>query len=213
MADPIIYGPAYSTYARSVRLALEEKGASYQLKEVDLLSDAQKSADHLARNPFGKVPAFSHGGFTLYETSAILRYIDDVFDGPSLQPSDAHQRARMNQVLSIIDSYAYASFITNIFIPRVIVPMTGGTTDETAVQAEVPKAKTSVRALNELVGSNAYVAGDSLSIADLHLVPVYDYFSQTPEGQALLPSAPNLTRWWSSISTRPSVERTKPSLG
>ncbi|MDH3688685.1 MAG: glutathione S-transferase family protein [Gammaproteobacteria bacterium] len=213
MANPIIYGPAYSTFARTVRLGLEEKGVPYELQEVDLLSGAHQSAEHLARHPFGKVPAFSHDGFDLYETGAILRYINDTFDGVALQPSDARQRARMNQIVSIVDSYAYPCFITNIFIPRVVAPMTGGTTDEAAVEAEMPKAETCVRQLDKLVGNNKYAAGDTLSMADLALVPVYDYFSQTPEGQKSLQAAPNLQRWWSSISARPSVEKTKPSMG
>lgn len=65
MAKPIIYGPAYSTYARTVRLALEEKGVGYDLVEVDLLGGAAKAPEHLARHPFGKVPAFEHDGCEL----------------------------------------------------------------------------------------------------------------------------------------------------
>jgi Glutathione S-transferase len=68
MSDPIIYGPAYSTYARSVRLALEEKGVPYKLEAVDIIQGAGNAADHLRRQPFAKVPAFEHDGFALYET-------------------------------------------------------------------------------------------------------------------------------------------------
>ena len=65
MAKPIIYGPAYSTYARTVRLALEEKGVGYDPVEVDLLGEAAQAAEHLARHPFGKVRAFEHDGCEL----------------------------------------------------------------------------------------------------------------------------------------------------
>ena len=65
MAKPIIYGPAYSTYARTVRLALEEKGVGYDLVEVDLLGEPAQAPEHLARPPFGKVPAFEHDGCEL----------------------------------------------------------------------------------------------------------------------------------------------------
>lgn len=67
MAPPIIYGPALSTYVRTVRLVLEEKAAEYQLIEIDILKGDHKSPEHLARHPFGRVPAFEHDGFTLYE--------------------------------------------------------------------------------------------------------------------------------------------------
>jgi glutathione S-transferase len=57
-----VYGPAYSTYARTVRLVLEEKGAPYELVEVDLLKGETKTPAHLARNPFAKVPTLDHDG-------------------------------------------------------------------------------------------------------------------------------------------------------
>ncbi len=75
MADPVLYGPAFSTYVRSVRLALEEKGAPYRLEEINIMEDAHKTPEHRARHPFAKVPAFEHDGFELYETMAIMRYV------------------------------------------------------------------------------------------------------------------------------------------
>ena len=58
MADPIVYGPAISTYVRTVRLVLAEKNVAYDLVGVDLLKGEHKSEAHLARHPFGKIPAF-----------------------------------------------------------------------------------------------------------------------------------------------------------
>ena len=76
MSKPIVHGPTYSTYVRSVRIALAEKGVPYELTDVAMLSGAHKQEPYLALNPFGKLPAFQDGGITIYETSAILRYID-----------------------------------------------------------------------------------------------------------------------------------------
>jgi len=104
MSDPIIFGPAYSTYARSARLALEEKGVPYKLQEVDIMKGECQTPAYLARQPFAKVPAFEHDGFTLYETAAIERYVDQAFPGPKLQPADPKRQARMTQIISIIDS-------------------------------------------------------------------------------------------------------------
>ncbi len=73
MTDPVVYGPAYSTYTRSVLLALEEKGVPYRFEEVDILADAHNEPDHLARHPFAKVPAFEHDGFAHYETTPNMR--------------------------------------------------------------------------------------------------------------------------------------------
>ncbi len=119
----------------------------------------------------------------------------------------------MHQVIGIIDSYAYSAFITRIVIPRVVVPMLGGETDEAAVKAALPDAQRSVNALERIIGSNKFVAGDALTLGDLHLVPVYDYLSQTPEGEDMLADAPGLRGWWQGFKDRPSVVKTRPKLG
>ena len=213
MAKPIVYGPGYSTFARTVRLALEEKGVDYDLVEVDLLGGAGKTPENLARHPFGKVPAFEHDGFELYETDAIIRYIDAAFPGPDLEPADAKSRARMAQALGVIGGYAYPCMIGQIFIQRAVMPMLGNAADEGAITAAIPQAETCIKALEKLIDGNAYLAGDRLSLADLLLIPVYDYVAQIPEGENLLADAPNLRRWWDRVRTRESVARTKPKLG
>ena len=213
MAKPVIYGPGYSTFARTVRLALEEKGADYDLVEVDLLSGAGQSAEHLARHPFGKVPAFEHDGFALYETDAIVRYVDESFPGTDLVPADARSRARMNQAMSVLASYAYPCLIGQIFMQRAVMPIIGNASDEAAIAAALPKAETALGALEQLIDGNRYLAGERLSLADLLLIPIYDYVRQTPEGEKLLQATPNLRRWWDEVRTRPSVEKTRPALG
>jgi glutathione S-transferase len=213
MAKPIVYGPGYSTYARTVRLALEEKGVDYDLVEVDIFAGANTTPEHLARQPFGKVPAFEHDGFELYETDAIIRYIDAAFAGPDLEPADAKSRARMAQALNVVGGYAYPCLIGQIFIQRAVMPMVGNAADEAAIAAAIPQAETCIAALETLIDGSDYLAGDRLSLADLLLIPVYDYVSQIPEGEKLLAEAPNLRRWWDRVRTRESVAGTRPQLG
>ena len=117
MAVPIIYGTPFSTYVRTVRMALEEKHAAYELVDVSVLDGEQKQPAHLARNPFGTVPAFEHDGVTLYETSAIARYVDQAFEGAALTPEDPRQRAHMNQIISVIDYHGYRSIILQVVAP------------------------------------------------------------------------------------------------
>ena len=174
MTTPVVYGPRYSTNVRSTLLTLEEKGVAYDIDEVDIFAGQGQEPAHLARHPFGKVPAFEHEGLVLYETCAIMRYIDEAFQGPRLQM--------------------------------------GGTPDEAAIEAAIPHARTCVTVLESLVAGE-FLAAKTLSLADLHLVPLYDYFHQTPEGESLLAGAPKLNRWWSTMSRRPSVMNTVPSLG
>jgi glutathione S-transferase len=211
MSVPVLYGPGYCSYTRTVRLALEEKGVAYRLEEVDFLHGGMPP-EQLARHPFGKVPALEHDGFRLYETCAITRYIDEIFPGPALQPDDACQRARMTQIIGIIDSYGYPAIMGKLVIPRLILPILGGSPNESEIKAGLPAVRTSIAALEALLGSNRYLAGDRLSLADLHLEPIFAYFSITPECGPVLDKAPRLRRWWAAMSTRESMKETEPQL-
>ena len=210
MADPVVFGPAYSTYTRSALLALEEKGVAYQLETVDMFGGAAAEPAHLARQPFAKVPAFEHDGFRVYETCAIMRYVDEAFDGPALQPADAHGRARMEQAISVIDSYAYPSLVGGLVMQRMVAPMLGGECDEAVVTDALPKAATSVEALAGILGDDAYLAGETMSLADLHAVPIFAYASTIPECAEMIAAAPGMARWWATMSARESVVKTEP---
>ena len=210
MSESVLYGPAFSTFVRSVRLALEEKGAPYSLEEIDIFAGANLEDSHLRRHPFGKVPAFEKDGFTIYETSAINRFVDETYPGPSLQPSDPQDRARMNQVIAVVDSYAYPSLISALVIQRLVVPLQGGTPDEAAIQEAMPRAELSVKALNELLRPNT---SGRLDLGDIHLIPIWDYVSKTPEAASLTALAPKLAAWWESVKDHPSAARTRPNLG
>lgn len=83
---PRLFGADYSVYVRIVRLVLAEKGIDYDLVPVDIFAESGPPPGYLDRHPFGRIPAFEHEGFRLYETGAIARYIDEAFPGISLQP-------------------------------------------------------------------------------------------------------------------------------
>ena len=211
MSQPVVYGDAISTYVRSVRLALEEKGVAHTLVTVDLVKGQHKQQDHLVRHPWGKMPAFEHDGNSFYEASAIVRYIDEAFPGPALMPSTPAERARVNQVMSIVDSYGYPASITNIFIPRVLIPSLGGQTDEAQVEAAKPQAALFLKELGRLLGGASYFGGASVSLADLHVLPVLTYLRATPEGQALLAAAPSIAAWMDRMNQRRSVQVVMPA--
>jgi len=213
MSKPTIHGPSYSAYVRMTRLALEEKGAAYDLVPVDMIGGAHKQPDFLARNPFGKLPAFSHDGLALYETSAITRYIDRTLPGPALQPSGAAAMARVDQVMSIVDSFAYASMIGQLVWQRLIVPMLKGQPDEAIVAAGLPQVRLCLAEFARLLGDDAWFGGKAISLADLHLAPLLAYVTMTPEGPSLLAAQPVLKGWWGRMSDRPSMAATQPQFG
>lgn len=209
----VLYGPAYSTYTRTARLALEEKGVAYELQEVDILKGAGRSPEHLARHPWGKVPVLDHDGFALFETFAITRYVDEAFPGPGLQPEDARSRARMTQICGVIDSYGYAALIGKVFWQAAIVPMQGGTPDQAVLTEGVPEAEKALAVVEGLMEGDTFLCGSAISLADLHLIPVLDYIAMTEPGRAALGRRPRLSAWWSRIGQRPSAAKTRPNLG
>ncbi len=125
MAEPVVFGAAYSVYVRAVRLALVEKGVPYRLEEVDIFADGGPPPGYLERHPFARIPAFEHDGVRLYEASAISLYIDAAFEGPPLMPAEVRARARVHQLLGILDNYAYRTLVWDVFVERVSVPQEG----------------------------------------------------------------------------------------
>ena len=211
MNKPIVYGDPISTYVRTVRLALEEKGVAHTLETVDLVKGQHAEAAHLARNPWGKMPAFEHDGGVFYETSAIVRYIDQVFPEPPLMPATGRARVPVNQVMSIVDSFGYPASITNIFIPRVLVPSLGGETDEAQVKEALPKAELFLKELGRLLDTASYFGGDDVSLADLYVLPVLTYLQAVPEGKAMIEATPNVAAWMARMNERDSVKAVMPA--
>lgn len=208
MARPIVYGPAGSTYVWSTRLALAEKGVAHDLIEVGF--GAHREEPHLSRHPFAKVPAFEHDGFALYETQAILRYIDEGFPVAPLQPTDLHQFARMNQIIGIVDAYAWPAIAGAVLFNRMLAPRLGLPVDEAAVAAALPHARLCLAEIARLQGEQPYLAGERVSLADLMAIPLLSYFSRLPEGEAALAEQPSLRPWIARMEGRQSFQVTKP---
>ncbi len=210
MAETTLYGVHASPYVRSARLGLEEKGVAYDLVEFPI--SEMKQQPHLSRQPFGRIPAFEHKGFPLYETQAILRYVDAAFPGPALQRTEPCEAARMNQIMGIVDAYMFMDVSFGISYQRLMAPRHGKAPDEERVAASLPKAKLCMEAIDQLKGDNAYMAGNTLSLADLMVAPHYYYFSLTLEGRDILGPHERLRRWWQAMETRESIRRTEPKL-
>jgi glutathione S-transferase len=207
MAKLTVYGTPVSTYVRTVRLLLEEAGADYTLKGVEIFNGESQSAEYLAKNPFGKVPTLEVDGELLYETTAITGYLDTVLADNKFSPSDPMQSARMRQIMAIIDSYLYPNAILTIVIQRLIVPSQGGKTDEDKVKNAVAPAQKAAEAIESIAVGRPYLLGSEVSIADFYLIPVFTYLSQTPEFEAITAQTPKLRTWWDKVSQLNSVKK------
>lgn len=200
-----VYGADYSCYVRIVRLALEEKGVPYQLVPVDIFAEEERTPEYLARHPFGKIPSFDHDGFSLYEASAISRYVDAAFDGPSLLPGDAKTIARVEQIISVCDSYVYQPLVWDVYVERLEKGNRGEKSDEDRIADGLEKAKISLAAITKLMSGKAWLAGDDITLADLHLAPMMEFFLMTLEGRRMIANFPLLGAWWARMKQRPSM--------
>jgi glutathione S-transferase len=112
-----LYGTLESVYVRIVRLVLLAKGAKFSMIEADPFEEGNLPVHYDQLHPFRKIPAIEIDGFRLYETDAIVHYIDALFDRPKLIPSSARDAARMRQLMRVIDGYAYRPLVWGLYVP------------------------------------------------------------------------------------------------
>lgn len=206
-----LYGYQYSVYAWIARLAMHEKGIGYQWVEVNPFAK-DVPTDYLAMHPFGRVPTMVHDEFVLFETSAITRYVDEAFQGPRLQPVNPGDRAKVSQVISVIDSYAYWPLVRQVFSHGVFRPRLGHPADPIEYRRGLEAAPLVLRALDQLANEGGFLVADSLSLADIHLAPMIGYFASDPGGETLLKQYHRLSNWWSMMSLRKHLVDTRPAL-
>lgn len=208
MSGIIVHGIPGSPFLRAVEVTLREKGADYRLQVMS--PAAMKTPEHLAMHPFGRIPIFDDGDFRLYETQAICRYLDETFPNPPLTPGNAQARARMNQVIGIIEWYFFPKAAAPIAFQRIIGPrLLGLPTDEGPITEALPIARTCFAELDRLLGDKPYLTGDSVSLADIMLASLLDLLSETPEGRDLM-SGTRLLGWLGRMRERPSFIATQP---
>jgi glutathione S-transferase len=207
MSDFTVYSIPGSPFGRAVLAALEEKGAAYRLSPV--APGTFRSPEHLARHPFGRVPVLQHGEFMLYETQAILRYLDRILPAPALTPADPKAAGLMDQAMNVCDWYLFQGVSTVIGFQRVVGPrLLGLTPDEAAIAAAMPKAQMVFEELARTLGEKPFLIGEALSLADLMIGPQVAFFTETPEWAALGAPRANLAAWIERMEARPSFQAT-----
>lgn len=207
MSEFIVYNLPGSPFGRSVHATLEEKGAPYRFSPV--ASGTLGIEPHISRHPFGRVPVLEHDGCMLYETQAILRYLDRVLVAPPLTPADPKAAANMDRAMNVSDWYLFQGVNNVIGFHRIVAPrLTGLAPNEEAIAAAMPKAHAVCNELARLLGAQAYFAGANVTLADLLIAPQLDFLAQTPEWAPLSAAHQNLLDWLARMSARPSLKAT-----
>ncbi|MBC7172445.1 MAG: glutathione S-transferase family protein [Polyangiaceae bacterium] len=204
MTSPIVFGSLFSTFARTVVLALEEKGVAYELRATIPHSKAL-----VGLHPFGKVPAFEHGDVRLCETLAIVSYVNEAFEGPALTPTAPLERAEMLKWISLLSDSVYAAVVKGWLIHYAFPRGPEGKPDIAAIEAGLPKARRALEVVDRALEGRKYLAGDALSLADLYLAPIVSSVPMFPGGPELLEGLERLKRLEAELEARPSFVKTK----
>lgn len=213
MVELQILGPQFSNFVRSVQLCCEEKGVSYQLgMQLDGNEIAFKSDQHLALHPFGKVPVLKHGERTLIETATICRYIDNAFDGVSLQSDDLYQQALVDQWSHIIAGYIDQALVREYLLEFAFPKGEGGSIRMEKVAEQQPNVINMIRLLDKQIADNAFICGEQYTIADALLTPMLDYLEGLPHSAVLLPPESQLHAYLQRMRQRESGKKVLVSI-
>jgi glutathione S-transferase len=211
MSEMILWGFDGSTYVRTVKMVLAEKGVTdFKQVPLNVLAGDPKTPEHRERHPFGKVPVLDHDGVRLLETTAIARYLNDVLPGKSLIPSAPKDRARMDMIIGLIDSYGYGALVGGVAAYHLFPDFVGGK-NEAMRNGGLENGRKVIELAMMAKGFSPFIAGD-LSLADLYLAPIAFYVSLTPDKDTLF-NVPGFADWWARIQALPSFKETQPNLG
>jgi glutathione S-transferase len=201
-----IIGAPQSTYVRTVRMALEEKGVNYTLTPA-----RPHSPEADAIHPFGKVPVMRHGDFTLFESKAIATYADRAFPGVKLFPDDARLCGTIEQWTSVLNTTVFP-----VFLPYLrayfIVHIEGGEPDRGAIGRAVADVRAHIAVLDKAVSASGHLAGAGFTYADMALMPWLFYLRDLPESGEALAAARSLTAYYKLHCERSSFSSTVPPL-
>jgi glutathione S-transferase len=205
MSEVTLFGFPRSVYVQMAGIVLTHKEVPYTFHDLET---EMNTASHLALHPFERVPILRHGDFTLYETSAIVAYVDDAFEGPKLTPADPRTRALMNQWISAINGYYYPYLIYHVSHERNVFPQLGIESDEKVVAHAMPKVEICLEVLErQLSRSGGFLVGPKLSLADYFMLPIVHAFGFAPEARERYPKLPAISAWRERMEALPTIER------
>ena len=201
----VLYGHPGSGCTQRVLAMLAEKGVDAEIVLIDMSTGQHKQDEHLARHPFGVIPALQIDGFIMYESRAIARYLDDRLPGASFIPAGGKARALMEQWLSVEYSY-FTPGQSKIFMNRVVYPMMGTPVDEAAIETGIEQIRQVFAVLERHLADNVYLAGDTYSLADMTCLPGLFALEISGAGD-LVAEYPNVAEWADLITNRPAWKK------
>ncbi|MBB3235220.1 glutathione S-transferase family protein [Phyllobacterium endophyticum] len=198
-----LYGTEESVYTRIVRLVLLAKLADFVLIEADPFEGGCLPDDYEIRHPFKRIPALEVDGVRLYETDAIVHYVDAVIDAPKLSPSGHLDNARMRQIMRIVDNYAYRPLVWGLYVP-------GYWRDRLEpAREDIEKSRHVLGVVDDFLVSSPGAAFNEMTLATFYLASVLAAADSVASGASLIDERPRLREWWNRIRTETVMLKTR----
>lgn len=204
MAELRIIGTPHSNFTSTCRIVCIEKGVPHVF---DQRRPHSPEVDSI--NPFGLIPVMRHGDVQLFECRAICRYIDRVFEGPSIVPSDPEKEALTEQWVSAVTT-SIDQLLMRRFLQRYTRPGPDGTPDQAAISAALSDMSVKFSMLDHAVEKTGYLVGDEFTLADAYLVPILFFVTKLPNSAELLAQNSSLQNYWEKHRKRASIQDTSP---
>ena len=197
-----IWGRNTSSNVQKVLWALGEMKLPFNRVDVGGVFGKTKEAAYLAMNPNSLVPTLEEedGGFILWESNSIVRYLAAKHANRTLEPADLRTRALahkwMDWQLSVL-----GPAITPVFWGLIRTP--ADKRDNNAIATGKEKTIAAAKLMDAQLGQTQHLAGSEFSYGDIPVgIMIYRYMQLIPER----PATPNLDRWYAAISSRPAFK-------
>ena len=199
-----LYYHPRSSYSRRVRIALIEKAIPHEEVILDMSKGGHKAPDYLALNPYGRVPTITEDGLVLYESTAILNYLEATRPAPPLVPADPKLRALVDMHMKLCD-IQLGRYTGIIVFPRRFLAKEKW--DVPAMDAAAVEIKKHLAELETQLTGKQYLVGEQFSLADLCYLTLLNFL---PVMEIVPP--PAVAAWVERLLARPSAVATKPDM-
>jgi glutathione S-transferase len=211
-----LYWGSGSPFAWRVMLTLEVKGLAYESKLLEFSKGENKSPAYLQLNPRGKVPTIKDGDFVIYESLAIMSYLDREYPEPPLFGRTPEETGLIWRALSECESYfvtAGDKVVRPIFFGK-------GLDKLEEIEQAAQTLRRELKIIDERLAGSYWLVGENISASDIGVFPLVQLLLRAASKEAaqplhlgLLPLAqsfPNVARWVQRIEALPNYQRTYP---
>jgi glutathione S-transferase len=230
----VLYNAPRSTCSQKVRMALHEKGLSWDDRLVDLLNFEQLTPEYLSINPHGVIPTLLYDGAPVIDSSVIIEFLDQVFPDPALAPADPLQVARMRAWMRYFEEVPTQAIrvptFNSLLMERLrsmseedfeavtaAMPLRrqfyrrldrgGGGFDKRETEEARQRLRSSLEKVNESLRHNHWICGEQFTLADITLMPTVVRMEDLGMS-SMWDDLDGVASWYGRLQSRPCFDLT-----